>query len=342
VAKPVAWTPCEKNITGCERLTVAEAPQTGAHVVLTSINNTPSGRRLSVHMDWTDQGVHEERAIIYDEAGAAQLLWRSGDASCSLVSPDLHDEIIWFGAQPTNAQNEHSAVYIVGDYQHMAKAPTIVATKVTEAASTSSDTFLALTRANGELTIYDGVGHSANTYSGSFKSVHALNDVVLATRMDTGFARGEVLSRTSPKLEPLVQPKGAVVHDLSSDGTTLVWIQTPPKAAPNDESFPAGEIWTSPFTTAAAGLKPVKWGATPMLGDGMSSKQASGYYAFAGGVDDQVHLYRLSDMQTWAIPMPDGGACQGVDALDGEYVFYHTALGSYRQSIASLGAGASP
>jgi hypothetical protein len=47
-------------------------------------------------------------------------------------------------------------------------------------------------------------------------------------------------------------------------------------------------------------------------------------------------------MQTWAIPMPDGGACQGVDALDGEYVFYHTALGSYRQSIASLGAGASP
>jgi hypothetical protein len=351
VTKPINWTQCKNGPMGCEQLVVNDTIEgSSTDFLLSTVSRQPSGYRYSVYMEWAKVGVKtlEERSVVYSASGEPTIAWRTVDPSCNLVGPGLNDQTVWIGAQFTNQQGGGDSVYAFGTYGTVAKTSSIATTKAANQGWATSDDLLLLQDLNGlHYTLFDRVTNVAGVYGGGpgygLLFPHPVGDAVFAA-YDTNHEtwEGQVWTRASQKFVPLVHPAGAIIPELTSDGTTLLWIQTPPKVAPNDPTFPAGDIWTSPFAKTEADLKPTKRRAAPVVSNGVASKMNDGYYALNSGVDNIVHVYRLGDMQTWEIPMHDGAICQGVDYVDSEYVFYHTAGGSYRRAIASLGPGTPP
>jgi hypothetical protein len=297
-------------------------------------------------MEWgTGTSKTEGRAAIYSETGDPVLVWRTLDQNCDFIPAKLHDNSLWFGAQAVDDKGQVTSHYISSSYENAATSPAVAQTDApSEDWSSSSDLLLLQSLSGLHYTLYDRVTNKATSHGGGpgfgLLSPHPFGDFVLAA-YDTDHERweGQIWTRASQQFIPLVRPKGAVVQELASDGTTLVWIQTPPKAAPNDSAFPQGDIWTSPLAKAEADIKPTKRRSAPIIGSGVISKIGQGYYAFSGGIDNFVHLYRVSDMLEWTVPVPDGALINGVDSVDSEYVFFHTALGSYRYAIKFLGPG---
>jgi hypothetical protein len=345
--QPIAWTTCREGAVGCEQLVINEGIPNGSfRYILGSVNKTPTGYRVSVHMEWRGQDLQkqDERDVIYAESGAPSILFRTDKEDCKLLPATLEGDTVWMGAQHMSGEEVLGSSYIYGSHTDVALSPSVADTKAPAQSAVSSSNLLVLMSPDGKHhTIYDRVTNTATTFGGGpgfgLMSVHPTEEAVVAT-FDTQHDawQGQIWIRGAQTFSPLLVPKDAVIPEIATDGATLVWIQTPPKSGTKEAYFPAGDLWTSPFAKTAVDLVPQKRRAAPVIGEGVGSKIKDGYYAFCGGPDNQVHVYRLSDMASWSLHMHDSGLCQGVDSIDSQYVFYHTGYGNYRRAIASLGA----
>ncbi len=147
--------------------------------------------------------------------------------------------------------------------------------------------------------------------------------------------------------EKLVNPGSELVYDIRSDGNTLAWVQAQSK---DPLTRAAGDLWTSPFATTAAGIKPEKRRPVPAISIVPTMKgMGDGWYALVeqpiGSKDRYLHVYRLTDVRHWKVQTPADVRPTNVVYIDGEEVWYTgtTMNDSYntlvRQQLSALGPG---
>lgn len=160
-------------------------------------------------------------------------------------------------------------------------------------------------------------------------------------------------------LTKLLDPANEMVFDYRTDGTTLVWVQSP---APDIQWWP-GDIWTSPFSTDPAKLQPKKLRSIAVASPSNPGDSiGGGYYALIepekneNSPNHRLHVYRLSDGRHWEVPrfrdVAPGAEPNTVSApsavlkVDETEVWYQTASQSTgglwtvaRQRLDALGPG---
>jgi hypothetical protein len=139
------------------------------------------------------------------------------------------------------------------------------------------------------MTMVDRVARTATTFGeqGRFPVYYPfqpVGDAAIGKRyLDPMVPKGCVWTRKAKTVDDLVAPAAEVVPDIQSDGTTLVWNQTPPYDAVNHQ-YPAGTIYTSPHVTNAAALRPTPGRPTAPVG-AVAGAAGDGFYAFAGHIE---------------------------------------------------------
>jgi hypothetical protein len=290
----------------------------------------------------------EQRAVLYDAQDAPLAAWRTRSESCTLAPIILGDAYAWFGAQSTDVNGAGSSAYIVGTHAELATAPTVAKLATPSQGWRGTDTMFAVNGLSGKtVTIYDRLTEKAGTFGGGsgfgITQFYAKNDAVVAAfDMGSGVREAQIWTHATPQLVTLIHPANEVVPEINSDGTTLVWIQVPPAAAPGG-AYPQGNLWTSPFASTPAALQPTLRRTAPIIGTiGVRSAANEGYYAFAGAQGEVIHVYRLSDMQHWSFLPEFAASVYQVVYVDAHEVWYTTIGGAFRQSIDALGPGDPP
>lgn len=326
------WGPCPNAAAGCESA-IADTPEYPPFSK-PSVTRHADGYRIGLVVIYPDL---ERRAVVFETDGTPLAVWRT--QGCSPLLPRVTPERVWFGAQ--NGFNPPS--YLVATYDKLSTATSLLPIETLSQLQEANDSTLALEGVNGNvLTIYDRVRDTVKSFDGPGLSntlAQPVGDVALF-QMYAAFEQPEawIWRRTTQDIEPLVQPAGEYVVDILSDGSTMVWIQVPPKE-PSAEFWPQGDLWTSPFAETKAALVPTKRRPAPIVGD-VPTIVGQGHYALFSGSDTLIHVYRLSDMHHWSFASPP----QAYDFwdlgyIDDTWVYYQTVGGLFRQRLDALGPG---
>jgi hypothetical protein len=245
-------------------------------------------------------------------------------------------------------QPSTGATYVVAPYDTISTVSEVALNTALAQDIDSTDTTLSLEGNSGtKITIYDHLAHQATSFGPppglGYILAHPVNNSALMLFFPA-FEKPEawIWNRSTHTTQPLIQPAPELVLDVRSDGETLVWVQVPQKAE-IDPVFPPGSLWTSPFATSKAGLKPTKRRPMGKFGE-ISSAASQGFYAmFSATPDRTIHVYRLSDAQHWAfVPPQELSDISAVSYVDAKTVWYWTVTGIYRQAIDALGPGDPP
>ncbi|MEJ7731035.1 MAG: hypothetical protein WKG00_17695 [Polyangiaceae bacterium] len=273
---------------------------------------------------------------MFESSGEAMVVWRT--QGCSPMQPRLTPDRVWFGVQ--NGFNPPS--YLVEPYDSLSSATAILPVSTLSQLQGANDSTLALEGVNGNiLTIYDRLSATTKSFDGpglSNKVAQPVGDAAFFVHF-AAFEQPDcwVWRRATQDIEPLVQPAGEYVVDILSDGSTIVWLQVPPKD-PWADFWPQGDLWTSPFAETKAGLVPTKRRPAPIVGD-VPATIGEGYYALFSGSDLRVHVYRLSDMHHWSFEPPPASDFYDLGYIDDTWLYYQMRGGVFRQRLDALGPG---
>jgi hypothetical protein len=331
----LTWGPCPNAAAGCESA-IADTPEYPPFSK-PSVTRYANGYRIGLGVSYPDL---ESRVAVFDPDGTPLVVWRT--QGCSPLLPRVTPERVWFGAQ----YGFNPPSYLVETYDKVTTATALLPIETLSQLQDANDSTLALEGVNGNvLTIYDRVRGTVKSFDGpglSNKVAQPVGDVALF-QMYAAFEQPEgwIWRRATQDIEPLVQPVGEYVADILSDGSTIVWIQVPPKE-PSAEFWPQGDLWTSPFAETKAALVPTKRRPAPIVGD-VPAIVGEGYYALFSAGDQLLHVYRLSDMHHWSFASPP----QAFDFwdfgyIDDTWVYYQTVGGVFRQRLDALGPGDPP
>lgn len=154
---------------------------------------------------------------------------------------------------------------------------------------------------------------------------------------------GWVWTRASGAFKPLVERKPDDVPDIKTDGTTLIWLETPERNPPDTGDWGPATLYKSPHATDAAAVVPTLLRANiPTTGPGPTSAIGGGHYAVYSYDADVITLVRLSDGYAWTITPMEPLAVFTVAYVDEDYLFYWTQRNVYRIRIDQLGPPSPP
>lgn len=330
--KKLVWGSCPNAAPGCEALALPD------EVVYPPYSN-PSivpvgdGYRIGMGVGYPDL---ERRVAVFEVDGTPMVVWRT--QGCAPMQPRLTPDRVWFGVQNGFA----TPSYLHVPYDALASAADLVPIATLSQLQDANDSTLAIEGVNGNiLTIYDRLANTTKEFNGpglSNKVAQPVGDVAFFISF-AAFEQPEgwIWRRATQNIEPLVQPTGEYVVDIVSDGSTIVWMQVPPKE-PWADFWPQGDLWTSPFAETKAALVPAKRRPAPVVGE-VPSTIGQGYYAVYSLSDLLVHVYRLSDMHHWSFLPPPAFDFYDLGYIDDTWLFYQMRGGVFRQRLDALGPG---
>jgi hypothetical protein len=233
---------------------------------------------------------------------------------------------------------------VVGGYDEIAHSADAQAIPLFQEIGANDD-LLATWTADGQYsTVYDRASGKTYTFGEPGKTVTSLPLVAgggafFMCMIDVVEPSACAWDRASGKFSTLIPATATHAIPASrSDGKTLVWVRAekPQKA---DGGWTSAEIWSSPFATTAADLKPTKLADAPSLGY-PTTYVNDGYYSLVGDTW-HVHVYRLSDMHHWATrpPIEQNGTALRVLYVDSKTVWYMNEGYVVRQDLDALGPG---
>jgi hypothetical protein len=333
---PLVWGPCPRGSPpGCEKI-VANWPHEdhGPPMAPPIVRAVLGGYRVSSYQGWADGMV---RNTIFDPEGKPIVAFR-GLRNCVATRVMQGAQWTWFGVQPFGVGSS----YIVAPINQW-HDPTKIPLDAGSQWQSADDEIIALWLGDGSTNlIYDRLSEQSYLLNkpgpgAGYAQPFVVNGNVIV-RYYPAFEKPEawIWSGKTKKVEPIVQPAPDIISDFRSDGKTLVWVQNPPKPVQGQGNYPPGDLWTSPFATTKAELKPKKHRAVPIVGESMAG---GGYYAF-WSADDHIHIYRLSDAHHWEFVLSESmGLMFEMSYLDEKYLWFTTRRGTYRQPLSTLGPG---
>lgn len=337
----LTWGPCPGTSPGCEGIVVNWESSTSLPMAAVTAVAWNGGYRVGAQYTYPDS---EYRDVVFDVDGTAIAAWRV-NGFCVLVTPRVGSTNVWLGAQSVDGQGGITSAYVGAPYDKISSAKQVAPVTFPGQDFDSNDTAFSIQGLTGaNIAIYDLAGGQVNMFGPppgvGFKVAHPVNDSALMQFYPVfGKPEAWIWNRSTQLTEPLIQPMPEQVMDIRSDGATIVWVQVAPMN-PGDEYYMQGNLWTSPFATIKASLKPTKRRSLPMVG-GITGAAGEGYYAMYGTTEDRkIHVYRLSDAQHWEfVPPMEVGDIREISFVDSKYVWYWTIIGVYRQAIDALGPG---
>lgn len=334
---PLVWSACPDMEPGCSALVINWDTSSKPPIAPPSVIRWGNGYRVGIYSAWS--GSHD-RAAVYDVDGTPLVAWRVPE-QCVPITPLLGVSHVWFGAQ---APDVGKTSYIVEPYSSLSTATKALPVSVMSQARDAIDDVFALWLLDGRtVTLFDRTTGLVDTFGPSpglgYKFPHPVGDfAIIQHSPGLNQPKGYIWSRTSHGVTPLLDPPGEVIPDMKTDGSTLVWVQTPPFQQ-GQSVYPQGDLWTSPFAATTMDLVPSKRRPAPLVGTAYSSA-GEGFYALWGSIDKQVHVYRLSDARHWSFaPPPKALQFREMVYVNSDEVWFQTLLGLYRQKIQDLGPG---
>lgn len=337
----LTWEPCPGTSPGCEGIMVNWDKGSGPPLAAVTAVSWKGGYRVGVQYNYPDS---EARDAVFDVDGVAIAAWRV-NGLCVLITPRVGSANVWVGAQSVDQQGGITSAYLGAPYDKVRSATQVIPVTLAGQDFDSNDTTFSLQGVTGaNIAIYDRPGDQVNMFGPppglGYNVAHPVNDSALMQFYPVfGKPEAWIWNRSTHLTEPLIQPTSEQVMDIRSDGATIVWAQVAPKNA-GDKYYMQGNLWTSPFATSKATLKPTKRRSLPMVG-GITGAAGQGYYAMYGTTEDRkIHVYRLSDARHWEfVPPVEVGDIYELSYVDSKYVWYWTIIGVYRQAIDALGPG---
>jgi hypothetical protein len=151
---------------------------------------------------------------------------------------------------------------------------------------------------------------------------------------------GWVWTRQRGVFEPLLVRDPKHVLDVRGDGEHLVWIESPAPRGSGD--WPAGELYTSPYTTVQGDVVPTLRRLTPAVGPAPGAAIGGGYYVYHSAYTGLIYVVRLSDARQWTMTAPvdeHRAALSDITYVDDTYLYFRTQTEIYRQRLDALGPG---
>lgn len=334
------WEACPGSATGCDRIAKNWPHDSPISIAGPAVLRTASGYRFGVYAGYPD---FDKRIAFFDEAGVPAAAYRVDPGTvCQATRPGLSEAGHWVGVQQVG--NPTPSTYV---FQATGRTPA-------SALVAPTTTLSQYQRGAAELLALQlDFGKGLEIFDRTTQSVHVTSPTLLGADVprlvdDAAFflaypeynkPEAWVWTRASGNYQELIDKNPNHVVDIQSDGTSLVWIETPPK--PNNGPWPAGSLYSSAYATTSAGVQGTLRRAMPLVEPGYSSAMGEGYYA-VWGTPTSFHVIRLSDAQLWTvdIPMDEWQALlNDVSYVDATYVFYKTDTHVYRQRIDALGTG---
>lgn len=333
---PLVWGPCPRGAApGCETI-VVNWPRRNANPPMAPpiVRAVLGGYRVSSYQAWDDTST---RIALYDPDGQPSVAFRA-TPDCVATRIMQGAKWTWFGVQPFGVGSSY-IVAPINQWQNSIKIPVDASSQWQSA----DDDIIAFWLGDGSTNIvYDRLTEKSYFLNkpgpgGGYAQPFVVHGNVIV-RYYPAFEKPEawIWSGKTKQVEPIVQPAPDIISDFRSDGKTLVWVQNPPKPVKGQGNYPPGDLWTSPFATTKAELKPKKHRPVPVVGESMAG---GGYYAFYSS-DDHIHIYRLSDAHHWEFALAEGmGPMFEMSFLDEKYLWFSTIGGAFRQPLATLGPG---
>ncbi|MBI4957489.1 MAG: hypothetical protein HY908_36110 [Myxococcales bacterium] len=346
---PLEWLPCEWH-DGCQRMKLNwDAPlDLGNAILVPKVARAADGYRLGLMLSWAEGpgGFPILRAAVYDGAGTPVAVWRSGDSDpmCIPQPPIPAKEHVWFGA---SSATTGKAAYVVAEYGAVAAATEVVPLDWMNQLARANDDTLTLWAPSGNFSLFYDRISGAHAIAGNMAD--HFQDFSPARRSAVGVCffgnvlvpKGCMWNGQTGTVAELVGGTDFAVPRFDSDGQTLVWIQAGTEENLDTGAWPDPWLYTSPYATTPAGVVPQKRRPAPPFSY-CTSAAGDGYYATCA-LDEQYHLYRLSDARHWAYPFaamkPYVGSGLDVLFIDATEVWFQTGLSVVRQRLDALGAG---
>lgn len=345
---PLEWGVCPANEVGCEML-VKNWPQRGPTAVAQpAVLRTASGYIHSLYVGLPD---YEVRVPIIEVDGRASMVYRTPPnppkPACVPLLAEPYQSGHWFGNFVLGSQPKTTYVFQpVG----LDPADALVLPPLgPNQQKRSSELLMAIQ--------YD-FGVAARIYDRQtgldFQSPDDMGATLPWLTDDAGFLllvpspnepEAWVWTREREQYEPLITPAMGHVVDVKADGERLIWIQTPPKAKPGSGEWPAGTLYSSPYTTVQDEVVPTALRPMPPTGPGPESAIGGGHYALYSAYTNLLYIVRLSDGRQWVMPIPldeFGALLNNVSYVDDTYVYFKTGTNIFRQRLDALGPGEPP
>lgn len=339
----LAWTACPANEAGCERFDKTWPQQGPSGLSSPSVRLAGPGQyELTVGVSYPE---FEKRIPFFSGTGVPIAVYRTPPNSlCTNVQPGLADDGHWVGQQDVG----HPSVYA---FQPNGLDPTAAVLSPNVTASQ-------LQRGRGTLLATQrDLGAGIDIFDRTTLQVHASPVALVGAEIPHLFGDAAVFlgfpaynkpeawiwTRAGGTYRKLLDKNPRHVIDVQSDGTTLVWIETPPATVDGD--WPAGDLYTSPHTSDAAAVVPTARRALPKIPLGAPSAIGGGHYAVYSAYTNRIYVIRLSDARQWTVPVPVDewqSLLNDVTYVDDDVLFYKTGTNVYKQRLDVLGPGEAP
>lgn len=330
---PTEWKPCPGGEPGCEMMVPNWAGESQGSAWVPKIIEVGG----SYVMGFQAVSPEEYRGVVMRDGTPTAVYRMARGQSCypAQVVPTASGH--WFGIHDD---------YLPSVYVHQPHGQPPTSAEVAPfvggcAYQWGTDGAFAVSRyANLATRVFDRVTGLVDTspdgeYSSDMGFVPGTDDAGLLTISDTQ-PEGWVWTRDGG-FTPLLQPAGASVTDVRSDGDVLVWVEA---AYSPEGDWPPGTLYTSPLALEPEGIVPARVRDVES-GSPVRGAVGGGYYAFYPP-EGPIHLLRLSDGQLWVIPIPHDGLGNKpahLTFVDETYLFHTTTTQFVRQRIDALGEG---
>lgn len=340
----IEWTTCPGGRAGCEMLLRNWPSLDPAAIADPVVRTVPGGHELGLFVQYPE---FEARVPLVAADGMARAVYRTPPQDpCILTRLAPAAGGHWIGAQSIG----NGAVYVFQpDGAPAGEAQVLPFTDITQDQVGSAELFAIELSAAAGVRIFDRATGSAYTAPGAFpsESPQLTSDAAFFLRYEglndtVGWSWSR--ARGADGFERLLDGGSGIVADVRGDGTTLVWIETPPYDGERGV-FPPGTLFTSPFTTTSKTVVPSARWALPRTPPQSPAAIGGGYYAVFSEETGAIHLFRLGDARQWtiAVPLDEFRArLEHVTHIDEQYVFFKTDTAVYRQRIDALGDGEAP
>ena len=337
------WVDCFAKEPGCQRLDKNWPHDSPSGLASPAVQRESVGAyEIAIAASFPD---FEKRTVFFDAEGAPRAVYRSlPNAECLGVQPGLADDGHWTGQQ----ELENPSKFVFQPDGLPASSATVIETDSLSSYQRSRKQLFSLKRTGGSaIEIYDRVSGQLSVRPATLVGAqipHLVDDAAFFLGL-AAFNEPEawVWSRARGAFEKLIDNPPNHVIDINSDGETLVWLEAPPKQSRGD--WPAGTLYTSPYTTLAANVVATPRRAMAKIPAGAPSAMGSGHYAVYSADTNLMYIVRTSDAYQWTLPVPVDewdAPLNDVTYIDDEYLFYKTGSNVYRQRLDALGPGEPP
>jgi hypothetical protein len=337
-APPLVWIPCPGGTPACDVQKITW--WTKIAQPLASVMRWGEGYRWGILLVLPHDDTSDLLATVYDENAKPLVVWRVAyGPGCVLKRPLVTPSRVWMGVSSSAAKQIFNIAPPWGS-EAAASVPIPYSSR-DQYWTSQGDWMVSHLNDGATLEIANLATQTDIMLEGKFGRPHAVGDHVLAVIYpEYDFGQVAVADNQTGAVTTLTATTAPdKVKNVASDGKTLAWIVQPGNDVP-------GWLWTSPFATTAATLKPQKRRPTPPIRE-QHSAAGSGYYAMYsykyksdGAGDGKFHVYRLADAHEWTAEFPPGvPGPNEILYVDDRFAVYWALGGLYRVHVDALGPG---